>query len=57
MEGVKTYQHIRKDVEAEAIDSVREMLRKAADMKDPKNMFLAVKSALDLLALLLTPGS
>ena len=36
-----------------SLEEIRVVLRKAAEMKDPKNMFVAAQSAVELLAMFL----
>ena len=40
-------------IRARELKKIREVLRKAAEMKDPKNMFVAAQSAVELLAMFL----
>lgn len=56
MEGVKSYQDEAKELEEKKFDEVRDMLRKAADVEDPRDMWLLVRDILNLLTLLITPG-
>ena len=38
------------------LEKIRGYLRRAAEMKDPKNMFVAAQSAVELLAIFLNIG-
>ena len=56
MEGVKSYQDEAKELEEKKFDDVRELLRKAAELEDPRDMWLLVKDIYTLLTMLLTLG-
>lgn len=55
MEGVKTYQDDAKELQDNKLEEIRDYLRKAADIKDPREMWFAVRDILNLLALLIVP--
>ena len=55
MEGVKTYQDEAQEIQTKKIEEVRELLRKAADIKDPRDMWYTVRDILNLLTLLIVP--
>ena len=56
MEGVKTYQDLAAEVEAQKVEEVRELLRKAADIRDPRDMWYTVRDIFNLLTLLVVPA-
>ena len=55
MKGVKTYQDDAKELQDQQLETVRDSLRKAAEIKDPREMWYAVRDILNLLALLIVP--
>lgn len=55
MEGVKTYLDEAQDLEEKKIMEVRELLRQAADVKDPRDMWFCVRDIFNLLTLLIVP--
>ena len=56
MEGVKSYVDDARELQKKAIDDVRDKLRKAAELEDPRDMWYLVRDILNLLTLLITPG-
>ena len=55
MEGVKTYQDDAKELQEKEVELIRDSLRKAADIKDLREMWFTVRDILNLLALILVP--
>ena len=55
MEGVKTYQDDAKELQDQQLETVRDSLRKAAEIKDPREMWFTVRDILNLLTLLIVP--
>jgi len=53
---VKSAEQQAQDLENQQIEYVREQLKKAAEIKNPKDMWYAVKDILDLLTLLIVPA-
>ena len=56
MEGVKTYQDDAKKLQDDKLEEIREFLHKAADIKDPREMWYTVRDILNLLTLLIVPA-
>jgi len=56
MEGVKTYQDTAKEIQDKKIEDVRAALRKAAEIKNPEDMWYVVRDILNLLTLLIVPA-
>ena len=52
MEGVK----MRARAQDQELETVRDSLRKAADIKDPREMWFTVRDILNLLTLLIVPA-
>ena len=55
MEGVKTYQNDAKELQDQQLETVRDSLRKAADIQDPREMWFFLRDIMNLLTLLIVP--
>ena len=56
MEGVKTYQDDAKELQDQQVETVRESLRKAAEIEDLREMWYAIRDILNLLTLIIVPA-
>ena len=56
MEGVKTYQDDAKELQDQQVETVRDSLRKAAEIEDLREMWYAIRDILNLLTLIIVPA-
>jgi len=56
VEEIKSSEDQVKDLEAQELERVREMLKKAAEIKDPRQMWFMVRDILNLLTLIIVPA-